>query len=72
MLSIKLHCEGCGSSLPNESEEAYICSFECTYCKECVEKLENVCPACGGGLEKRPIRPEKLLKKYPPKGSTSG
>jgi hypothetical protein len=24
-----------------------------------------VCPNCGGGFEKRPIRPEALLKKYP-------
>jgi hypothetical protein len=24
-----------------------------------------VCPNCGGGFEKRPIRPETLLKKHP-------
>ncbi|MBX7241795.1 MAG: DUF1272 domain-containing protein [Bacteroidia bacterium] len=45
-----------------------ICSFECTFCKECVETvLKNECPNCGGGLEKRPVRPAHLLEKYPPK-----
>ncbi len=68
MLEIRPICEHCGKSLPNESEEAMICTFECTYCKECVENiLENVCPNCGGGFEKRPTRPKKLLQKYPTK-----
>lgn len=67
MLEIRLHCEHCGKTLPNESEAAMICSFECTFCKDCAENaLQNVCPNCGGGLEKRPIRPSALLEKYPP------
>lgn len=71
MLEIRPICEQCGKSLPNESEEAMICTFECTYCKECVENiLENVCPNCGGGFEKRPTRPKELLKKYPTKIET--
>ena len=37
-----------------------ICSFECTFCTECVEGLlENVCPNCGGGFTPRPVRPER-------------
>lgn len=68
MLEIRPICEHCGKSLPNESEEAMICTFECTYCKDCVENiLENVCPNCGGGFEKRPTRPKTKLKKYPTK-----
>lgn len=68
MLEIRPNCENCGKLLPNESEEAMICTFECTYCKECVENiLLNVCPNCGGGFEKRPTRPKNLLKKYPVK-----
>jgi uncharacterized protein len=68
MLEIRSHCENCGKKLPNESTEAMICSFECTFCNDCVENvLKNVCPNCGGGLEKRPIRPYRLLEKYPPK-----
>jgi hypothetical protein len=27
--------------------------------------LFNVCPNCGGGFEKRPIRPKEGLNKYP-------
>ncbi|OXA77663.1 hypothetical protein SAMN05444397_102409 [Flavobacterium aquidurense] len=68
MLEIRPICEHCAKSLPNESEEAMICTFECTYCKDCVDNLlENVCPNCGGGFEKRPIRPKELLMKYPSK-----
>ena len=66
MLEIKPICENCGKLLPNESEEAMICTFECTFCKDCVYGvLLNVCPNCGGGLEKRPTRPTQLLAKYP-------
>ena len=43
-----------------------ICTFECTFCADCVENiLFNVCPNCGGGFEKRPTRPAHLLEKYP-------
>jgi uncharacterized protein len=66
MLEIKPICENCGKPLPNNSGEAMICTFECTFCKDCVENvLFNVCPNCGGGFEKRPVRPTDLLKKFP-------
>lgn len=66
MLEIRPNCENCGKLLPNESIEAMICTFECTFCKECVGKvLESVCPNCGGGFEERPTRPKSLLEKYP-------
>lgn len=66
MLEIRPICENCAKSLPNKSQEAMICSFECTFCKECVDTvLKNKCPNCGGGFEKRPIQPESLLEKYP-------
>lgn len=68
MLEIRPNCENCGKLLPNESEDAMICTFECTFCKDCVNNiLENVCPNCGGGFEKRPTRPHNLLNKYPTK-----
>lgn len=68
MLKIKSICENCSNPLPNESDQAMICSFECTFCKDCVDGiLNNICPNCGGGFEKRPIRPVHLLEKYPPK-----
>lgn len=66
MLEIRPTCENCNKSLPYNSSEAMICTFECTFCADCVENiLQYVCPNCGGGFEKRPIRPESLLKKHP-------
>ena len=66
MLEIRQCCENCGKSLPNDSNEAMICSYECTFCFHCVENLlENVCPNCGGGFEKRPTRPHAQLASYP-------
>lgn len=65
MLELRQWCENCGKQLPNDSD-AMICSYECTYCKDCVENiLQNVCPNCGGGFEKRPTRPKKQLEKHP-------
>ncbi|WP_289027839.1 DUF1272 domain-containing protein [uncultured Paraglaciecola sp.] len=58
MLEIKPNCECCDSDLPAHSEQAYICSYECTFCIDCVTTLlQNVCPNCGGGFTPRPIRP---------------
>jgi hypothetical protein len=35
-----------------------ICTYECTFCRDCVESvLHNVCPNCGGGFCPRPNRP---------------
>ena len=72
MLELRPICENCGKDLPNDSNEAYICTFECTYCADCVANvLFNVCPTCGGGFEKRPTRPTEgvtpySLKNFPP------
>ena len=66
MLEIRPTCENCNTALPYNGEHAMICTFECTFCKDCVENvLHHVCPNCGGSFEKRPIRPENLLSKYP-------
>ncbi len=60
MLKLKPNCEFCDKDLPPESEEACICTYECTFCTECVASLlHNVCPNCGGGFVPRPIRPKK-------------
>ena len=57
-LELRPNCECCDRDLPPASMLARICSFECTFCSDCVEtKLNNVCPNCGGGFERRPIRP---------------
>ena len=44
-----------------------ICTFECTFCRGCVEtRLGGVCPNCGGNFAPRPIRPANKLAKNPP------
>jgi hypothetical protein len=58
MLELRPTCEHCNRPLPPEATDARICSYECTFCAECVDSvLENVCPNCGGGFTPRPIRP---------------
>lgn len=67
MLDLRPTCEHCNKSLPPDATDAMICTFECTFCKDCVTHLfENVCPNCGGGFVPRPIRPKSKLSKYPP------
>lgn len=57
-LALRPTCEHCNTALPPDSPFARICSFECTFCANCVDNvLGNVCPNCGGGFEPRPIRP---------------
>ena len=68
MLELRPTCENCDKSLPPDSQEAMICTYECTFCSTCVTGiLENVCPNCGGGFEKRPVRPKGQLAKHPAK-----
>lgn len=63
MLELRPNCENCNKSLPPDSLEARICSYECTFCVACAENLlENVCPNCGGGFCSRPIRPKNNWK----------
>jgi hypothetical protein len=60
MLELRPSREHCNKALPPASLEARICSYECTFCADCVEEvLGNVCPNCGGGFEPRPIRPAR-------------
>jgi hypothetical protein len=59
MLQIRPNCELCDCDLPADSASARICSYECTFCTDCVDnQLHNVCPNCGGGFVARPIRPK--------------
>jgi hypothetical protein len=63
MLELRPTCENCNRALPPDSTEAMICSFECTFCRSCVEGiLGNVCPNCGGGFCSRPVRPKTNWK----------
>ncbi len=66
MLQLRPNCECCDRDLPPDSPEARICSFECTFCADCVaSRLGGVCPNCGGELVRRPIRPAGALARSP-------
>jgi len=66
MLEIRPGCEHCDKDLPNDSSEAMICTFECTFCSDCSANVfNNVCPNCGGNFQLRPTRPKNLLEDYP-------
>jgi hypothetical protein len=66
MLALRPNCECCDRDLPPDSRDAMICSFECTFCKDCAERtLKDKCPNCGGEFTRRPIRPAAMLLKYP-------
>ena len=59
-LELRPNCEYCDKDLPPDASEARICTYECTFCADCVERhLSNVCPNCGGGFVPRPIRPAR-------------
>jgi hypothetical protein len=63
MLELRPACENCNRDLPANSLQARICSYECTFCVDCVEGvLADVCPNCGGGFVPRPIRPSRNWK----------
>jgi hypothetical protein len=63
MLQLRPNCECCDKDLPPDSLDAMICSFECTFCTDCVTNvLKHTCPNCGGEMVRRPTRsPERLV-----------
>ena len=65
MLELRPNCECCDKDLPPDSPEAFICSFECTFCAECADALDELCPNCGGELLDRPTRRGTALAQNP-------
>jgi hypothetical protein len=66
MLELRPNCECCDRDLPPGSLHARICSYECTFCRDCAEGvLGGICPNCGGELVRRPIRPPDRLQRHP-------
>ncbi|MCT9821042.1 DUF1272 domain-containing protein [Microbacterium sp. W1N] len=65
MLEIRPNCERCDRDLaPHDA--ALICSFECTWCPDCVAGFPGrACPNCGGDLQLRPVRPAEALRRHP-------
>ena len=58
MLEMKGACEMCAAAL-GWQDRCYICSYECTWCPECAEAMDHVCPNCRGELGPRPRRAAK-------------
>jgi len=52
-LELRPVCERCGDATPPDGV-AFICTYECTFCAACADRLEGVCPNCGGELVRRP------------------
>ena len=65
MLQLRPGCECCDRDLPPDSVDARICTFECTFCVKCADRLGGRCPNCGGDLVTRPRRPAAALARYP-------
>jgi uncharacterized protein len=67
LLELRPNCECCDKDLPPGAADAMICTYECTFCRTCVDtRLGGVCPNCGGNFAPRPIRPVNKLVKNPP------
>lgn len=54
-LEMREICEKCEVDLAAD-DDAFICSYECTFCPDCAEEMDTVCPNCGGELVARPRR----------------
>ena len=66
MLALRPNCECCDRDLPPDAADAMICTFECTFCRDCAEtRLGGICPNCSGELVRRPIRPAAALARFP-------
>jgi len=65
-LELRPNCECCDRDLAPDNRDAMICSFECTFCVDCVTGvLDGACPNCGGELVRRPVRPAAKLVNNP-------
>ena len=66
MLELRPNCECCNKDLAPDVAGAMICSFECTFCRECADTvLAGTCPNCGGELIARPTRSLEKLARFP-------
>jgi two-component system, LytTR family, sensor kinase len=54
-MQMKTRCEKCRAVLRPDGD-AYICSYECTFCSSCASDSEGICPNCTGELVRRPTR----------------
>src|SRR5260370_35477563 len=51
MLELRPNCEYCDTDLPPHATETRICSYECTFCADCIERDPfNASPTCVGSF----------------------
>ncbi|MEU4066877.1 DUF1272 domain-containing protein [Streptomyces wedmorensis] len=55
-LEMRDRCERCETATLAADGPARICSYECTFCVPCAERMNGTCPNCGGELVARPTR----------------
>ena len=48
-LEMRTECEKYHVPLPPMAK-AFICSYECTFCPNCMALIDAICPNCGGEL----------------------
>ncbi len=66
MLKLRPNCQCCDVDLPPNGTNAYICSYECTFCTDCATNVfDRTCPNCGGELIRRPARLTEHLNTNP-------
>lgn len=58
-LEMRPTCESCSVALAHDAN-AFICSFECTFCRTCTDAMKARCPNCSGELVARPRRAAKI------------
>ena len=63
-LEMRSRCEKCDGEL-SATAEAYICTFECTFCSACTMEMSSTCPNCGGELVLRPKAKSKAEASQP-------
>jgi steroid delta-isomerase-like uncharacterized protein len=54
-LEMRETCEKCNAALAL-GDEAFVCSYECTFCPACANGMALTCPNCRGELVRRPRR----------------
>lgn len=42
-LEMRNECERCGDDL-DDNDECYICVYECSWCPDCTDAMDHVCP----------------------------
>ena len=60
MLEMRTVCERCGAALTPDGP-ATICSYECTFCRNCADAMDGRCPNCSGELVTRPRRAGPII-----------